>query len=400
MVILENHNKCTGCFTCENICPTNAISMQYSEDGFYVPIIDDAKCIECNKCVLHCPILVKKAKNKILKAYVYQNANRGILNESTSGGAFTALAEYILATGGSVYGAAYDNRWRVVHRRVDSTDKLSLLRGSKYVQSRASHIFADVNLDLEMEKSVVFCGCPCQVAGLKNFLEKDYQNLLTIDLVCHGGASPELWDRNISYLVSYYEKSIDWISFRDKILGYAGSTMSICFGEKRLFRGKVIQAFKMLFFGGYNIRECCFKCEFKGKDRFGDITLFDCWHIQNFEKKFDNDLGATSILVNSTHGENVFRKAMKSECYQQVSPEELIALDGDMISDYPIKPDDYMSFWREFRQGKMPVELLDDFSPYTLKKYITEWIKPLLFNIGVLNKIKNILYSGKKRDLR
>ena len=185
------NNSCTGCGSCYNACPKNAISMQWDKYGFYKPVIDKEKCVNCGLCEKVCPIDKFNSTNENTpKVFALQINDEGQLYKSASGGAFAVLAKEVIAQGGAVYGVIYDDEMKVCHSRTETFDCLEKMYSSKYVQSNTKNTFKQAKEDLENEKTVLFSGTPCQIAGLKSFLKKDYQNLLTVDLVCHGSQSP------------------------------------------------------------------------------------------------------------------------------------------------------------------------------------------------------------------
>ena len=205
-------DECVGCGACENVCPVKAISMQENEEGFLYPVVDSDLCVSCNKCNHVCPVQKNEKKAVVSKAYAAWNKDDAILRGSSSGGVFSILAQYVLRKGGVVCGAAFDEGNVVKHILVENAADLEKLRGSKYVQSEIGHIFVQIKDLLKSGRQVLFSGTPCQVAGLNSYLEKDFDNLLTVDVACHGVPSPKVWQKYIFEL----GKDVSQFNFRDK----------------------------------------------------------------------------------------------------------------------------------------------------------------------------------------
>jgi len=195
---------CTGCNACYSICPAHCISIQEDPEGFLYPVIEKEKCTSCKKCENICPAAVKGNKRKPLSVYAARNPDEQIRRQSSSGGIFTLIAEYIIQKGGVVFGARFNDNWEVVHDYTETVEGLAVFRGSKYVQSRIGDTYIKTKNFLLAGRKVLFSGTPCQIAGLKAYLQKDYDNLLTVDLVCHGVPSPLVWKRYLDEVIINY----------------------------------------------------------------------------------------------------------------------------------------------------------------------------------------------------
>lgn len=208
--------SCTGCGACLQTCKVDAIKMETQADGFIYPRIDSAKCVQCGQCVKVCHAL----DNSVLKAssicYAAQISRKDILRISTSGGLFYALAQSILSENGVVYGCTYDDNYNAVIERADTFDKISQMHGSKYVWSDSSLSYPSVKKDLEDSRKVLYTGLPCQVAGLKKYLRKDYDELYAVDVLCGGSPSPYAFQRYLETLTDKAEKKDLYFQFRDK----------------------------------------------------------------------------------------------------------------------------------------------------------------------------------------
>lgn len=309
---IDTDNRCTGCNMCVAVCPVNAISLVVSTEGFWYPSVDSAKCLECSKCIKSCPVYGKNETDNYFEPVCYAgwNLNADEQLNSSSGGIFSLLARYVLGEDGTVYGAAYTNSFYVEHIRVDSINELDKIRRSKYVQSFISEeLLNAVKEDLMSGKLVLFSGTPCQIAGI-NKLYHQFENLLTVDVVCHGVPSPKAWK---SYLKEVIEENgpIKSINMRNKANGWKkfffstefcdNSTKETWFNDNVWGKSFV----KNLF-----LRESCYHCEFKNKIRCSDISLGDFWEAaRGVHNEFDNeDRGTSIILVNSNKGTMAVKK--------------------------------------------------------------------------------------------
>ena len=298
-----NKKKCTGCSACYNICPTNAITMEYDKEGFIYPLIDTAKCINCSMCYKVCPAENPNKKNVNKESYALM-ASDEIRKDSSSGGMFTLLAKYILEQKGIVVGAAWNEDISVEHLCITEEKELPALKSSKYIQSEIGQTFKNIKEYLKKGKPVLFSGCPCQVAGLKNYLKEDYENLYTVDLICHGVASKKAFDNYIN------EKSgnqrIKGVNFRDKSV-YKWATSFTLNLENGVIResydeSKFLNAFKE----GLFFRKSCYMCQYAQENREGDITIGDFWGIWNYKAELNDGFGTSLIMVNTEKGEQLF----------------------------------------------------------------------------------------------
>lgn len=296
-------NKCTGCRACYSVCPKGAIKMISDNSGFLYPEIDKNKCINCGLCKEVCSVENNTKFQTVLQAYAAM-ASDDIRLESSSGGAFTILAHKIIKQGGYVCGAAYNENLEVVHTIINKIDNLDKLRKSKYVQSDTMNCFKHIKTLLKNGDIVLFCGCPCQVEGLKLFLNNDYNNLVTIDLICHGVPSQKVFNKFLEE--TYGKKNIKEINFRDKNNGWNCLSTSVTTidgylnNDKDYFDG---------FINGLYMRECCYSCKYTNLNRVGDITLGDFWGIS---EKFNDNMGTSLILINSTKGETLLKICEKN----------------------------------------------------------------------------------------
>lgn len=325
---LATKEYCTGCTACVSVCPKGCIDMTVDETGFLCPVIDAERCIDCGLCEKTCPIVtpLKMAESEP-KAYAAYSKDEAVRMQSSSGGVFAETAKAVLAEGGVVFGAAYNEQFEVVHICVDSETDLAKLRGAKYAQSDLRGIFADVKAKLDAEKKVLFSGTPCQVGGLKAYLRKDYQTLLTVDFVCHSVPSPLAWRAYVKYRAEQDNggKLPQTIDLRSKATGWSRYQYSNLFqyedGEDHVAKSTE-SLYMKLFVGGYINRESCENCQFKGYSRVSDLTIGDFWGIWDIAPEMDDNRGTSVVLVQSLRGAEFFDKISERLALKEVSLEE------------------------------------------------------------------------------
>ena len=300
---LAELDRCTGCTACAAVCPKNCIAMKSDADGFCHPAIDESSCIGCGLCEKVCPVLNPVALTHTPTAWAAWTGDDDSRMASTSGGVFPELARDVLAKGGAVFGAAYDEHFRVVHICAENAAGLDRLRGAKYAQSDLTGIFAEVKNRLEGGQQVLFSGTPCQVLGLKTYLRKDYANLLTADLVCHSVPSPLAWEKYLQYISG--GKELSSVNLRCKDTGWSRYRYSNRFdfsdGSHRM-DGSGDSLYMKLFVGGYITRPSCESCPAKGYSRVSDLTLGDFWGIWNSHPDLDDDRGVSLVLAQTENG--------------------------------------------------------------------------------------------------
>ncbi len=305
---------CTGCTACASACPRNCISMIADTEGFCFPIVNVKCCVKCGLCEKSCPILNPIAIDRSpIKSYAAYSKNETMRMCSSSGGLFTEIAQAIIQDGGVVYGAAYNERFEVVHICVDNADDLHRLRGAKYAQSNLDGVYFAIKNKLEHNKQVLFSGTPCQVNGLKSYLHKNYENLLTVDFVCHSVPSPMVWQEYVKYRAQKDNGGIlpASINLRSKKTGWSRYQYSNVFeyADGNSYAVKSGDSLYMnLFVGGYISRCSCENCHFKGYSRISDLTLGDFWGIWNIDPDFDDNKGVSILLVQSNKGAVILNK--------------------------------------------------------------------------------------------
>lgn len=399
MISIQHKSECMGCAACYAVCPQRCISMQSDEEGYLYPSVDAERCIRCGLCDKTCPLKKDFIPYDFdTMAFAVQHKDEQVRCQSASGGAFTAFASYVIKQGGVVFGGCYDENFRVVHGYAERLEELRKFRSSKYVQTNLANTFSLVRKFLNEGRLVFFSGTPCQTNAILSFLRKQYDNLIIQDLVCHGIPSPGLFDKYLSYNVHKEKSEIKYLSFRDKHFGYAGSTMAIEFENGKVnYTSRPVQFFKHLYFDDINNRPSCFSCHFKTIKRSADITLFDCWHVNEFDKEMDDDKGTTMVLIHSQKGADLFEKIKEDIRCHKVSVDKAIEIDGDMAIQCP-KPNPLRKqFFQDARTMGFD-DLIAKYYPLSLRNRMVVLVKPLMYRLGLLNYLMR--YIAKIKCLR
>ena len=354
-----NRSDCCGCASCANICPKNAITMEQDAEGFFYPKINHELCINCGLCENVCPSLNAREVSieKFPLILVAINPNEKIRRHSSSGGAFTALSEKILNDGGIIFGAGFDENWHVKHMAAENLDELENLRGSKYVQSKIGDILKRVKTELERGKKVLFSGVPCQCAGLKNFLGKDFENLLTVGIMCHGVPSPLLWESYIQWRGRGHE--ISRVNFRSKRFGWANSpSLEINFKDCGYYAKPSMQDFYLQeFLLNLTLRPSCSTCKFRFPNLNCDILLGDAWGVQNFAPEFFDNRGTSIIIVNTEKGLNHL-----NQIRLQAKVTDLNALINNPFFFVPTPADERrQNFFDDLAKTKLPINVMQKY---------------------------------------
>lgn len=296
---------CTGCCTCQSTCPVDAISMKADREGFLYPIVDNEKCIKCEICSKKCPVLNPQYTNTDKPRCIATFANDDIRLKSASGGIYAAFAEKILEQDGYICGAVYKSDWSVEHIVGNTLDVLEKTRNSKYVQSNAGLVYRDVEKLLENGKKVLFSGTPCQVAGLYAFLDyKKYNNLFTMDLICHGVPSHKVLRKYLNE--NYGNKSIKNIDFRAKDYYGWSTEMTVEFDDGDIYRNTHDKdTFYQSFLPCLALRKSCETCIFSKLPRQGDISIGDFWGIDRYKPELNDKKGTSVVLVNNKKGAKI-----------------------------------------------------------------------------------------------
>lgn len=301
---INRPEKCSGCTTCIHSCPKNCITIHRDEEGFTYPRVDETSCIECGKCKAVCPINCHDAGRNPQKVLAVKNKNEAIRRTSSSGGVFYEIASRFIKTGGVVYGCVLDEKMVARHLCADNIEKLEKMKSSKYVQSDMGNTLCEIKERLITGQRVLFSGTPCQAAGLRNFLGKDYENLFVIDVLCHGVPSPKLFADYLNYLSMQYDDARPiYVNFRNKKRGWKRLYMEVKFDNgKRHYVYSGYDRYESMFLKNLSLRPSCYECKFTKSQRYGDITLGDFWGIGKKYPQWDDDKGISVVMLNTNKG--------------------------------------------------------------------------------------------------
>lgn len=389
--VFDKKDECCGCTACEHICPTNAIIMVPDEEGFLYPKIEQELCIDCGKCRKVCAFqngFNKKGNLQTPDVYGLKHVDDDVRENSSSGGAFTGISDYILKENGIVCGAGFNEELEVIHNFATTKSERNLLRGSKYVQSDLKKVFSDIKKMLLNKQKVLFSGTPCQVAGLRNFLELskcDTESLLTIDIICHGTPSPMLWKEFLNFLEKKNDKKVRGYNFRSKIKGWHEHTEVVVFDDRKSdYKSREVQVFKNIFYSHNALRPSCHNCKYTNFTRPSDITIADFRGIEKVSRDFDDNKGISLVLINTSNGRKVFDNI-------KVQFDSYISNTRDCAQRNLIKPtpmsENRESFWKDYHSHGFEY-VAKKYAGYDLKSTVKKNIKVILKSTGLLKLIK------------
>lgn len=358
MINIQDKKDCCGCSACVQCCPKQCVKLYEDEEGFLYPKVDNSICIDCGLCERVCPVLNQAEERKPIEVFAAKNPNEEIRKESSSGGIFTLLAEQTIDAGGVVFGVKWNEHFEAVHDYTETKEGLVAFRGSKYVQSQTGYTFKQAEEFLKQGRQVLYSGTPCQIAALKLYLRKDYENLLAVDIICHGTPSPGVFrwylseeiakeaarqsGKKIQFRSSLPISSIakadvlareqgfeiEDIRFRDKQFGWKKYSFVLTLENLSSILSNRISissplnenAFLRGFLRDIYLRPSCYACPAKSGKSGSDITLADYWGIQHLMPELDDDRGVSAIIVNTEKGENIIPKMIKlhSTTYQDL----------------------------------------------------------------------------------
>ena len=372
MIEISEKKKCSGCHACAAICPMQCIAMQRDEEGFLYPQVDSEKCIRCGLCESVCPVInpsVREDKDKV--AYAAYAEDENLRMQSSSGGVFTLLAEIILAKGGVVFGAAMDEEQKCIHICAHTPAELERLRGSKYVQSVIGNTFQEAEKFLKQGRPVLFTGTPCQIAGLHRYLRKEYDNLFTQDIICHGVPSPLVWEKYVKFREMTAASKTRRTFFRHKKNGWKTFCVQFEFSNCTQYVQTLSEDLYMkAFLKDLCLRPSCYACGTKGHARSSDITLADFWGVWNIAPEMDDDKGTSLVLINSPKGKVLFEEIKQGIVFKEVEWEEAVKYNS-AFSKSVVLPDKREAFMETVLQqgfAKTKIILDEPFLKRALRK--------------------------------
>ena len=379
MINIQDKLKCSGCGACYSVCSQKCISMIEDNEGFLYPKVDKDTCVNCALCDGTCPLNEENNKKYgVVKSEIVQNKDSEILRQSTSGGAFTPIAQYVLQRNGVVFGVEMDAASNFVkHIKIDNEESLNKFRNSKYVQSYVGNTFDDAKQELQKGRLVCFSGTPCQIQGLKNYLHKEYDNLVTVDVVCRGVPSPGVWKKYNEYLKRKGE--LGSVRFRDKSLGYQYSTMEVTYKDGKIERNGIeSDQWLRMFFSGMILRPSCPTCNFRSVERCSDFTIWDCFNVSDLTKDLDETKGATRMLIHTKRGQEIFDK-VRDRFYVVDADVNTVAVG---ITEKPSLNKRKGEFIQDYNKMSME-ELLNKWFPITFKVRTKKLTRRILNNVGL-----------------
>lgn len=313
MIEIKDKSQCCGCEACVQRCPKQCISLVEDKEGFLYPQVDKNVCVDCRLCEKVCPVINQFDERQPQVVYAAINSDSDVRQSSSSGGIFSALADAVLSQGGVVFGVCWDRDWRLIFDYAESKEDLSCFRGSKYLQAHVGDAYIKAEQFLKSGRQVLFTGTPCQIAALRRYLKKDYDNLSMIDVICHGAPSPQVWKKYLDEQLRLIEQNrgskyqITAVNFRDKSVGWKNYNFSIGLkradGEVEYFTQPSSQnIFMRGFLRDFYLRPSCYSCRAKSGRSGSDITLGDFWGINELRPDIDDDRGISAITINSDKG--------------------------------------------------------------------------------------------------
>lgn len=390
MITISDKRECCGCSACASICPKGCITMREDNEGFLYPFVDKNICIECGLCEKVCPVIhAQPEEKKEQRAYLVQHKNEYVLRESTSGGAFTAIAKWVLDRNGVVCGAGFGVDFEVVHQWVYYYEDLKKFRNSKYVQSRIGDVYQQTKQFLIEGKYVLFSGTPCQLEGLFSFLRKPYDKLITIDVVCRACPSPLVLRKYLEMQKNKLHISLYDVKFRDKYHGYKYSVMRLfSTNTEDYHQGIDTDYYLRSFFSGANVRPSCTQCAFKKRYRNTDFTIWDCFDVDKFSKKLDNDKGVTRVLVHSNKGGIILKESDCELEILEINPDKAVEGVKEMFHSVSVNSKREAFF--------TDINMLDTeicfrkYFPITFRHHLEKQVRLWTVRLGLYNQMKKL----------
>lgn len=389
--------QCSGCYACCNICPVDAIRMKVNEEGFWYPSVDETVCIHCGRCIQVCQIDNSKPPKVDMdtEAYACMNLDNGKRLASSSGGIFIELAQYVISHGGIVFGAAFDKDLKLRHTYASTMEECRAFMGSKYLQSQIGRSYSDAKRFLDQKKMVLFTGTPCQIHGLKLFLGREYANLITADLACHGVPSPAVFDKYISDLEQQHHGKVTSFYFRSKKKGWNNFCTEVHFDtQEQRIQSHNECPFDKGFLTNLYLRPSCYVCKNKGDNRYSDLVMGDYWGIEKVHKEMSDDQGASVLFVRTEKGRHIF-DAIKGNFKCLNGDDSYGNTENIAISKpVPMNPhrDDFFVDFKNNKKSNKPLSLL--IRPYIPKEGVLLKLRKAIPK-PVKDIIKKVLFKNR-----
>ena len=389
-----NKKDCCGCTACASVCPKNCITMVSDSEGFSYPAVEKDLCINCNLCEQVCPVINHNINNEEmpLSSLIVRNKDAETVQTSSSGGAVTAFCKEIIKDNGIVFGCAFNENFDVIHKSAETLEEILAFKGSKYVQSNLGNTYKAIKQQLENGRKVLFIGTPCQADGLNIFLKKPYENLYTVDFVCHGVPSPLVWEKYKDIMTKKYKSKITYANFREKTYGYHSANLALKYanGKKSAENTKTDYLMKS-FFDDICSRPSCYDCKFKTAKRNSDITVFDCWNISRYVPNLsDDDKGLTAVFVQNEKGQQLLNSVKDDFICYPANTETLLKTDGYMavksVSPHPKRT----QYFKMLNDGVSLDKVVATLIPIKTSRKIFGKTKGFLYKTGMLKLVKKL----------
>ena len=408
MINIINKKNCCGCNACVQRCPKQCITMHADNEGFLYPVVDTETCIDCGICEKVCPVINQEEPQEPIKVFAAYNKDEKIREQSSSGGIFTLLAEETIKKSGVVFGVKFNKNWMPEFDYTETIEGIAPFRGSKYVQAVVGNAYKQAEDFLKSGRNVLFSGTPCQIAGLRRYLRKEYSNLLTVDIICHGVPSPKVWEmylkdtcskllkstpdekiQSVSPMGETYKSCIEAISFRSKITGWKKFSLLLKLNLST-FDGKNTVVFTepfgknnfmQAFLSDTILRPSCYTCPAKQGKSHSDITIADFWGIDAIDPAFDDDKGCGAIFVNTAKGEALY--PISQTTYKEKAFNEVIAYNSAYYQSCKPHPNR-----KKFFKGLNKVT--------DISSYIQKMLQPTLTR-RIVNKAKRCIKATMRR---
>ncbi|WP_347489277.1 Coenzyme F420 hydrogenase/dehydrogenase, beta subunit C-terminal domain [Desulfoscipio sp. XC116] len=376
---------CHGCTACKAVCPVNAINMIPDQEGFLYPVINESECIMCGRCESVCQINKKNDRliNKVMpqQCYAIKHIDGNVRQQSSSGGAFTLITDYLIDKLGAVcYGACFDENMYVQHKALYSKEHRNKARGSKYVQSDLKNTYKEINEILARGKFVLFSGTPCQVAGLQKYLNvvgANIDKLITLDIICTGTPSPMIWSSYINEIKEKYNSEVTAYSFRYKPVGWRYyPIMAELRDGKKVVNTLFLRTFINIFFSFNALRPSCYQCTFASGERVADITMGDFWQVDKTFPEYADNKGISLVLLNSSKGCELFNRIKNLAEIRQCDID--IAFKGQRnLNRCTEEPSSRKQFWQDYLRGGF-AQIASKYGGYNFIGWIKQNLKIIL----------------------
>lgn len=394
ITLFTDKKDCCGCTACMNICPKSAITMQSDTEGFLYPVIDISKCIECGLCKRVCGFqngYEGQEREDLPEIYAVKHKDEQVRMNSTSGGVFTALSDFMLQQEGVIFGASFDDNMVVCHQRADTKKEREHFRGSKYVQSDLRDVFKQIKQLLKEGRYILFTGTPCQVSGLNSYLKNTNTNKLFVcDIVCHGVPSPLMFKEYINLLERKNNSKIIKYYCRDKVNGWHSHTERAVYANgTEDFKSTLSTVYRELFYSHNVLRPACHNCKYTNFNRPSDITFADFWGIEKSMTEFDDNKGISLVLVNTPKGKELFKGVESNLEIRESNTKDCL----QPQLQYPSKPaTTRQEFWRDYNAYGFEY-VIKKYAGYNTKTRIKAKIISILKKVGLFEVIHKVMKS-------